>query len=536
MAVFKLKGLSDRAPVEAALAKSRGAFLAVAGFSGVINIAMLSGSIYMLQVYDRALPSRSVPTLIGLTVLLLVVSLLQGFLDGVRGRMMTRIGARFDQDLSSEAYTLSRKLPLRGARLDQAAQPLRDLDQIRAFLSGLGPTAFFDLPWMPIFFVGCFIIHPWLGYLAFVGGFFIVALALISEKRSHSTAQAQVQSGVRRQSFADASRRCAEAISAMGMGNAFKRRFAALNSAYVNDGLSAVDSTASISAFAKIFRQVLQSAVLGLGAYLVMQGQMSAGAMIAASIMTSRALAPLETVVAHWKPFMLARESYRRLNDIMARARANPDQMELPNPQNNVTISDLAVGVPGAQKPLVQGIDFTLKAGQGLCIIGPSASGKSTLVRALVGIWKPMRGDIRIDGAALNQWNEEQLGKAVGYLPQEIELFEGTIAENISRFDETIDPDSIHAAAKALIQKFAMVVRHCLVANANVLAWHALFTAIHSLWFLMSLTPTWTRKVMHLSQKRYVVCAPEVGSQLWSHIVQQPSRLLTWLPFSLTEK
>jgi ATP-binding cassette subfamily C protein PrsD len=436
--------------VASALASCRGAFLAVGVFSGLINLLMLSGSFYMLQVYDRVLSSRSVATLVGLSLLLLAAYALQGFLDAIRVRMLARIGARFDEQVSPSAFAAAQKLPLLGLRADQAMQPIRDLDQARGFLASLGPTALFDMPWMPLFFAGCFLLHPWLGWLAIGGGIVILLLTFLTELGSREATTAQMTSGLARHTLVEASRRNAEALTAMGMGGAFQTKWRAANLRHIRDWLAGADATSGIGAFAKVFRMVLQSAVLGLGAYLVMQGELSGGAMIAASIMTSRALAPIEIAVAHWKGFVAARQGVERLRKVLdAPAFLDRDRTALPAPQRELSAGGLVVAAPGRQAPILQGVSLKLEAGQGLGIIGPSASGKSTLVRALVGVWRPLKGEVRLDGAALEQWPSQELGRHIGYLPQDIELFDGTVAENIARFEPGASDEAIVAAAQA---------------------------------------------------------------------------------------
>jgi ATP-binding cassette subfamily C protein PrsD len=436
--------------VAAALASCRGSFTVVGLFSGVINLLMLSGSLYMLQVYDRVLSSRSLQTLIGLSLLLLAAYALQGFLDGLRVRLLARIGARFDEQVSPAAFAAAQKLPLLGFKAEQALQPVRDLDQVRGFLASLGPTALLDMPWLPLFLAGAFILHPWLGWLVVAGGLVIVLLTFLTELKSREASKAQLMSAGARQAIAEASRRNAEALTAMGMGPSFQRKWRELNQRHVRDWLSASDATSGIGAFAKVFRMVLQSAVLGLGAYLAMKGEISGGAMIAASIMTSRALAPIEIAVAHWKGFVAARQGLKRLRQVLdSPAFADAQRTALPPPRRELTADSLIVAAPGKQAPILHGVSLALKAGQGLGIIGPSASGKSTLVRALVGVWRPLKGEVRLDGAALGHWEPSELGRHIGYLPQDIELFEGTVAQNIARFDPDAKDEAIVSAAQA---------------------------------------------------------------------------------------
>jgi ATP-binding cassette, subfamily C, bacterial PrsD len=446
-------------PASEQLKKLRPALMGVGMFSGFISILMLTGSIYMLQVYDRVLTSRSIPTLIGISVIVLAAFILQGWLDAIRSRMLARIGAQFDEGLSPQTFDTMRKLPLRGARSDQAMQSVRDLDTVRGFLGSTGPTAFFDMPFMPIFFLFCFILHPYLGVLAVVGGIIIVCLTLWTERLTKKATATLTTIGSERMLLADASRRNAEALQAMGMGQVFKNRWAEVNSRFVNTNLDVADSAASIGSAAKIFRMAFQSAVLGFGAYLVIQQQMSPGAMIAASILTSRALAPIETAVAHWKTFVAARQSFHRLNEILAIAATEQPKTDLPAPARSFTCEDVAVGIPGRQMPLVVGANMALKAGEGILMTGSSGSGKSTFIRTLAGVWPTVRGSVRIDGATLDQWDSEQLGRHVGYMPQDVELFEGTIAQNISRFmpdatDEEVVAAAQIAGAHDLILKF----------------------------------------------------------------------------------
>jgi ATP-binding cassette subfamily C protein PrsD len=423
-------------------------FTGVAIFSAVVNLLALTGSLYMLQVYDRVLSSRSVPTLIGLSLITLAAYVLSGGLDMLRGKMLARIGARFDEQLSTRVFDLVSTMPLKGAKQAESMQPIRDLDTIRSFLSGLGPTALFDMPFMPIFLLGCFMIHPWLGVTSVVGGVFIVLLTIYTDARSKGPSLEMTKSSAERHAMAESSRRNAEAIRALGMRDFLAGRYNEVHVRHVNDGLRASESTSGISAVAKVFRMVLQSAILGLGAYFVIKGEMSGGLMIAASIMMSRALAPIEIAVAHWKGFTASRQAYRRLQHIMSIVPAQGQRMPLPAPKARLAVQEVYAGAPGTQLPIVQAASLQLQAGQGLGLIGPSASGKSTLARALVGVWGTMRGEIRLDGAALDQWEPDALGRHIGYLPQDVELFEGTIAENIARFQPDARAEDVISAAK----------------------------------------------------------------------------------------
>lgn len=438
----------ENSEVFEALKASSPAFIGVAAFSAVVNILALTGSIYMLQLYDRVLSSRSIPTLIGLSLIILAAYVLQGGLDAIRGRMLARIGARFDELLSRRIFDLVAAMPLKGAKQAESLQPIRDLDTIRGFLSSLGPTALFDMPFMPIFFIGCFILHPWLGWMSVLGGVVIIILTLYTDAKSKAPSYELTKSAAERHAMAETSRRNAEVVRALGMINFLGRRYEEVHTKHVDDGLRASESTSGISAFAKVFRMVLQSGILGLAAYLVIKGEVSGGSMIAASIMMSRALAPIEIAVAHWKGFTASRQAYHRLAHILSIVPAQETRMPLPAPKASLVVDEAYVGAPGAQGAIVNAASLQLQAGQGLGLIGPSASGKSTLARALVGVWPTLRGEIRLDGAALDQWESDALGRHIGYLPQDVELFEGTVAENIARFEPDASPEAILAAAK----------------------------------------------------------------------------------------
>jgi len=419
----------------------------VALFSGVVNLLTLSGSIYMLQVYDRVIPSRSVGTLVGLSVMALAAFALQAYLDALRARMLARTGALFDVSLQEPIHQALATLPLRGARPIVAQQPLRDLDQIRAFLSGMGPTAFLDMPWAPIFLIAMFVFHPVIGIVATLGGATLVAMTAVTERLSRAPAQAATERGAQRQVIADATRINAEAIRALGMTRRLTARWSQVNELYLQENLRAMDVQANLGAVAKMLRFVLQSAMLGVGAFLVVNEQASGGVMIASSIMMGRALAPIEVALGTWRQMVAARQAVTRLRDIL-RATANEAQtVRLPRPTREMTVEHLAVAAPGTDRAIVSGVSFSLFAGMGLAIVGPSASGKSTLAKALVGLWPHVGGAVRLDGAALDQWAPDDLGRCLGYLPQEVALFDGTVAENISRFHEAATPEQVIEAA-----------------------------------------------------------------------------------------
>lgn len=435
-------------PIAQALGACRGPLLAAALFSGVLNVLMLSGALYMLQVYDRVLGSRSVQTLIGLTVLLAGVFLVQAGLDIIRQRLLTRVGASVDRRLADRIYQMILAIPLKGGAGADALQPSRDLDTVRAFVSGLGPTAFFDLPWMPLFVILCFFLHPLIGWAVVAGAIVLFSITLLTERAIRGPTQAYSREASARSAMAETSRRNAEAIAAMGMQSALTGRYGAINSRYLAANQAATDAVGLFGTVSRTFRMAMQSGILGLGAYLVLSDQASPGVMIASSILMGRALAPIELAVGHWKSFIAARQAWARLRQAMRALPPAAPPMPLAVPRNMLTLEQVFTGAPGAQNPIIQGISLSLLAGQALGVIGPSASGKSTLARTLAGIWAPLRGSIRLDGSELSQWAPEARGDFIGYLPQDIGLFDGTIAENIARFRPDADPADVVAAAR----------------------------------------------------------------------------------------
>jgi PrtD family type I secretion system ABC transporter len=434
--------------VAAALGATRGALWGVAGISGAANLLMLTGPLFMLQVYDRVLASRSVPTLVALSVLAIGLYVFLGILELIRTRVLTRIGLQIEEQLGGPAFEAVLTFPLRSSKKEIPSQPLRDLDQLRQFMSGPGPVAICDLPWLPIYLAIIFLFHSLLGWLAVAGAVLLVVLTLISEAVLRAPVGRVAQLNAIRSDFIDAGRRNAEALRAMGMRQAYASRWRRTNELYLAEQSRAGDATGGFSATSKVLRLALQSAVLALGAWLAIRQEISPGVMIAASILTSRALAPIEQATAQWRSFVAARQGRKRLHELLELIRDDREPMALPKPRERLDISGLFVGAPQSSVPILREIEFHLEAGQGLGIIGPSGSGKTTLARALVGVWQPLRGTIRLDGAELEQWTPEALGPSVGYLPQGVELFDGTVAENISRFSADADPSLIIEAAR----------------------------------------------------------------------------------------
>jgi ATP-binding cassette, subfamily C, type I secretion system permease/ATPase len=436
-------------PVALRLHESARRLAGIAVFSGVVNVLMLAGSLYMLQVYDRVIPSRNLATLIGLSLMVLCAYLMQGYFDALRSRMLCRMATMFDAGLQEQIHIALAALPLRGAKPMLMQQPLRDLDQIRVFMSGMGPTAFLDMPWIPIFLIALFLFHPLIGFTALAGTVAIIGMTLLSERLSRGAAKAAMDLSAQRQVLADATQRNAEVIKALGMLDRFTARWSRANERYLQENIRASDVSANLGSGAKVLRYVLQSGMLGLGAYLVVVDRASGGVMIASSIMMGRALAPVEVALSTWKQLVAARQGVKRLREI-CKATAPPatPPVELPRPSRELSVQNLSVMAPGTDRPIVTNVSFGLTAGMGLALLGASASGKTSLSKALVGIWPAQSGVVRLDGGALDQWRNGDLGRYVGYLPQDVALFDGTVAENISRFDENATSESILKAAR----------------------------------------------------------------------------------------
>ena len=413
-----------------------------------VNVLMLTGPIFMLQVYDRVLMSGSVPTLVVIGAFAVTLYVFYGLFDGLRSRLLNRIGQRVDAQLSGASYAVSTTSPmLLGAKANHL-RPVRDIDSLRQFLSGAGPAAILDIPWLPFYLGIVFLFHPMLGFVALAGTVIICVLIGLNEYYSRKPTEEFSQESTRRSNLVEIGRRNAEAIKAMGMLGDLQHRWDQANQEYlVKQGVSS-DRTHVFSTAIKTFRFFLQSLILGVGAWLAIHQEITPGVMIAASILSSRAFAPVEQAVGQWRGFIAARQSLSRLKQVID---TQPDQtksVDLPLPSEKLSVENIACGAPGSQMPFVQNVAFELNAGEGLGIIGPSGSGKSTLVRSLVGVTPALKGAVRFDGAELSQWSDEKIGQFMGYLPQDIQLFDGSVAENISRFALEADSDAVIQAAK----------------------------------------------------------------------------------------
>ena len=435
----------------------RSAFMYTGLFSFFINLLMLTGPLFMLQVYDRVLTSRSVPTLIALTLLVIGLYMFMALLEFVRSRVLVRVGRRLDEQLSGRVFEAIISHALRRTP-HVGSQPARDLDSLRQFVAGPGPFAFFDAPWTPVYIAVIFLLHSWLGIFAVVGAIILFIFALMNEMLTRQPSSRANASAIAAHTMTEESRRNAESIGAMGMTSAMRDRWLSKHNEALDDNTHASDRAGTITAMSKATRLMMQSGILGLGAYLAVLQEITPGTMIAASIILSRALNPIEQAITQWRGFIAARKANSRIKAVLEAAPAVEPPMDLPEPEGRLAAENLIVTAPGLDAPLLQGLNFKLDPGEAVGVLGPSGAGKSTLSRALVGVWPILKGTVRLDGAALDQWNPEQLGRAVGYLPQDVELFSGTVAENIARFSAEPDAEAVVKAAK-LADVHEMILR-----------------------------------------------------------------------------
>lgn len=433
--------------IYAALKSGRMALVSTGVFSFIINLLMLTGPLFMLQVYDRVLNSGSISTLTALVLLAATLYILYGFLEFIRSRVMVQIGRQLDEGLRSRAFDMMSFHATRG-NPQVRNSPIADLLTVRQFVSSPGPFAFFDMPWAPIYLFVIYLMHPWLGFAAAIAIVILSVLAVINNRiMKEPSAEAQ-KSIAQAQIMSDESLRNAEVSSVLGMSDVMRDRWESVQATALDAQTSASNRGGLISSMSRTLRLMFQSGMLGLGALLAVQQEISAGSMIAASIIMARALAPVEQAVAHWQPYLGFRSAWSRLSDLMKQTPAPAEPMPLPDPKGALEVEGLSAFVPDSDKPIVFNVSFKVEAGTGLGVIGPTGAGKSTLARAIVGAWPRMRGKVRLDGAEVRQWDSVSLGKHLGYLPQDVELFEGTVAENISRFQPEANPQTIVEAAR----------------------------------------------------------------------------------------
>jgi ATP-binding cassette, subfamily C, bacterial len=425
---------------------ARPAFLTAIFFSFFINMLVFVGPLYMLQIYDRVITSRNEFTLVFLTLIAAFLLIAYAALERVRSAVLVRAGLLFDSKTRSELFEVVLRGTLKQPQIAHSST-LREIDVIREFLTGAGLISFCDIPWVPIFVAGCFILHPLFGWIATAGAVLIFALAVANEVLTRRQLKNAAISSGQASAYAAATLRNVEVLQAMGMWRPLRDKWLDRQKEVLELQALASDRSGLLVSVSKFLRSFLQIAILGTGAYLAINQEASAGAMIAASIIMGRALAPVEIVVSQWKSFLATRSAYDRISELLSIVPRKSEQMKLPDPTGELAVQNLAVAPPGAERPVVYGVSFALPAGSALGIIGPSAAGKSSLARALVGVWPAVLGTIRVDGAEISHWDSEQLGQHIGYLPQDVELFSGTVAENICRFRE-VDEVQVVAAAE----------------------------------------------------------------------------------------
>jgi ATP-binding cassette subfamily C protein len=415
-------------------------------FSFFINLLLFVSPLYMLQIYDRVLGARNLVTLAGITIIAAFLLLVWAGLEMLRSRLLVRAGMLFDEAMAAPMFrTVHRGLLREPSSIN--SQYLRDVDVVREFFTGPGLIAFCDLPWFPVFVFAAFLLHPWFGYIAVGGGAITLMLAVLNEATTRATLYEASRASMLATQQAQATFRNAEVVQAMGMLDALTGRWGALHGEVLRLQARASDNAGAILAFTKFFRVLLQTAILGAGAYLAIAHEISAGMMIAASIIIGRALQPIEVTVGNWKGFLAARESLARMKTLFQAAGEEPSRMPLPRPNGILNVENLVAAPPGGGRAVLKAVSFALAAGETLGVVGPSAAGKSSLARVLVGVWRSAGGAVRLDGFELSHWNPHELGRHIGYLPQDVELFAGSVAENIARFG-AVDKDAVISAAE----------------------------------------------------------------------------------------
>jgi ATP-binding cassette subfamily C protein PrsD len=431
------------------LSRCKTGLIGVAIASALLNILTLTGSFYMLEVYDRVIPSRSIPSLVAISILALLLYIFQAVFDIVRGRMFARIAAIIDETLEGEIFSRVLRSPLSGKGETDHLMPVKDMDMIRAFVAGSGPAALFDLPWLPFYIIICFMFHTYIGLMAIFGIIVLSIMTYMTHQGTNTLALYVSKVGSFRYGFAQSAVRNAEVVQAMGMGNRIGNMWSGMNLRYRDSNTRAADVSNGYSSVSKVVRMVLQSAVLALGALLVIEGKASGGIIIAGSILVTRALAPAEMAIANWKGLVNARQALARIKTFLNSSPQRGTPLALDPPKNKLEVERLYGAAPGSNRMVLSDVSFSVPAGSALGVIGPSACGKSTLARILIGLWPRLNGQVKLDGAGLDRWDPEFLGRHIGYLPQDVELFGGTIAQNISRFEEQPSPQAIVAAARA---------------------------------------------------------------------------------------
>lgn len=442
---FTARGAAELAE---ARKQSRHLYWMVGVFSFFVNMLMLTGPLYMLNVYDRVLGSRSLETLIALSVLVAFLYGMMGILDYVRGRVMGRVGARFQALLDRRVFAAVLKATTLNRAQKEASTGLRDLESVQRLITSPALMALFDVPFAPLFFFGIFIFHPLMGILALVGAAVLIVIAIINQVVTQKPLMKANAASFQSEQMGSQIRTESEMVQALGMRDAAFGRWQMARAESLDATISAADGSGTFTALTKTIRLFLQSAMLGLGAYLVLRGELTPGAMIAGSILLGRALAPIELIVGQYQVFQKGREGWQNLSSLLGNVPPDDLRTNLPVPKARITAEQVTVVPPGEQTASLRMISFDVKPGQAVGVIGTSGAGKTTLARAMTGVWRPAGGKIRLDGAALDQYSPDVLGQHIGYLPQRVHLFDGTIKENIARMSLQPDDAAVVAAAK----------------------------------------------------------------------------------------
>jgi len=444
----------------AALKRYRTTLVTVAILSALLNVLVLAGSFYLMMIYDSVLPSHSLPTLVGLFALVTIAYGFQGLFEHGRGKLLASVGSQLERQLSRRVQrAMADMARLGGKTAGDGLAPMRDLDQVRSFLVSTGPATLLDLPWVGFFLIVLGLLHYWLGLFALVGALILIGLTVVTHRIGVEPTRDLARLTAERSGQAETTLHHVEVLTVLGMRGAMERRWETINQGYLAAQDRLAGAAGKLGSFSKVFRLFLQSAILSVGALLVIDGKASGGVIFAASLLFGRALAPVDMASGNWRSFTATRASWTRLNELLEAVPASASgNVALPLPSRDLRVEGVQVAPPGHPLPAVSNVSFALEAGSVLGVIGPSGAGKSSLVRTIVGAWSPRRGTVRLDGAAVDQWPAERLGQAIGYLPQSVELFDGTIAENIARFSAQPDSEAVIAAAK-LAGVHDMIVR-----------------------------------------------------------------------------
>lgn len=421
---------------------------AIGIISLVSNLLLLTGPLFMVAIYDHVIPTRSIETLLGLVLIALAAYALYGIADSYRSKALARLGSSIVESISGRVLDAVLRRPLVHGPQPDPLRPVRDLDEIRGYVAGPGAAALFDVPWIPIYVGICFAFHFWIGVAVVVGALVLVTLTLLAEVLTREFSRRATEAAGARGAVVETATQNLEVLVSMGMLTSLLERWKVAVDGTIGAGLALADRSGALLELSRVFRMILQSAVLALGALLVIGGEASGGVIIASSILSARALAPVDQVIATWRSMLAARQGWARIAQLLADTPPLPVVLPLPPPQRSLAVEAVSLVPPGSQRQTLTEISFEVEAGSAVAVLGPSGSGKSSLVRTLVGVWTPTSGVVRVDGGNLDGWSMDYRRRHIGYLPQDVELLEGTIAQNIARFDPTATPDSIVAAAE----------------------------------------------------------------------------------------